>query len=168
MRAARLTNVRAVRAGDVDGVVALVTRVLAEFDIRFGEGSDTDEALRDLPQSYADRGGAFWVAVEADLEGPERVVGTVGVARISDTQLELRKMYLDPASRGRGLGQRLLDTAIAWAETSGAAILSLDTTHEMTAAQALYEKNGFVRDDRYIVGSRCNRGYALRLGQRRV
>lgn len=161
-------NVRAVRAGDVDGVVALVTRVLAEFAIRFGEGCDTDEELRDLPRSYVERGGAFWVAVEADSAGAERVVGTVGVARLSDRQLELRKMYLDPAARGRGLGQRLLDVALAWAETSGAAIVTLDTTHEMTAAQALYEKNGFVRDDQYIVGSRCNRGYARPLGQRRV
>jgi putative acetyltransferase len=69
-------------------------------------------------------------------------------------------MYLSPAARGRGLGRRLLEGAIAWTRASGGRRMVLDTTHAMKQAIALYEKNGFVRDDTQIRGSRCSRGYA--------
>lgn len=159
-----VTTIRPVGTGDVAAVIALITRVLAEFDIRFGEGSATDDDLVSLPASYVDRGGAFWVAVDDDGHD-SRVLGTIGIARLSATHLELRKMYLDPSTRGRGLGRQLLQLALQWADASGATHISLDTTEEMTAAQALYEQHGFTRDDRYLTSSRCTRGYVRPLGR---
>ena len=153
------TAIRRVRAGDVPAVVALVTEVLGEFGLRFGEGSDTDLDLARLPASYDDHDGAFWVAV-----GPgNELVGTCGVFPLGPGTWELRKMYVRPASRGLGLGQRLLDASIAWFVDKGAREVVLDTTEQMDRAIALYESNGFIRDDAHRRGARCSRGYVRRL-----
>jgi GNAT superfamily N-acetyltransferase len=152
-------SIRRVRAGDLDGVIAVVRATLEEFGLKFGDGATTDEELTRLPGSYDDAGGAFWVAV--DEEG--RVVGTCGVFPVSRETFELRKMYLLPAARGLGLGQRLLDEAVAWTRAEGARTMVLDTTERMTRAIRFYEANGFVRDDAQIRGSRCSRGYTRKL-----
>lgn len=151
--------VRAVRRDDVEAVMALVARVLGEFDLAFGDGSATDVQLAGLPEAYTDGGGAFWVAVD----GGGGVLGTCGVYPVERGVLELRKMYLAPESRGLGVGKALLDEAIAFARGAGARAMVLDTTEQMTRAIAFYERHGFVRDDSQIRGSRCDRGYRLAL-----
>jgi GNAT superfamily N-acetyltransferase len=147
-------EVREVRAGDVPAVVALVTNVLGEFGLTFGVGATTDEHLHHLPASYTGSGGAFWVGV---IDGV--LAGTCGVYPVAPDTFELRKMYLLPSTRGLGLGQRLLDRAVAWTREHGGKALVLDTIEEMTRAIAFYEANGFVRDDAQKRGSRCTRGY---------
>lgn len=151
--------VRPVRADDVPAVVALVAAVLGEFGLTFGEGSGTDDQLRALPGAYEDAGGAFWVAARED----GALVGTCGVAPLDAETFELRKMYLDPQSRGLGLGRRLLEVALAFVRDRGARRVVLDTTEQMARAIAFYEAHGFVRDDAQVRGSRCSRGYVLHL-----
>jgi putative acetyltransferase len=155
-----VTHVRTVTCEDVPAVVELITLVLGEFGLSFGAGSETDEAVRGLPDSYAAIGGAFWVA---ELGG--RIVGTAGVAPLADTPstFELRKMYLHGSARGTGLGSRLYGEALGFAKARGARRLVLDTTHEMLDAIRFYERKGFVRDDTQIRGRRCSRGYVLEL-----
>ena len=140
-------------------MVALVRETLAEFGLRFGEGSKTDDELARLPASYDSAGGAFWVAVD---EGG-CVIGTCGVFPVAPGDMELRKMYLHPRSRGTGLGKLLLEESIAWCRARGAGRIVLDTTEQMTRAIAFYEANGFERDDAQVRGSRCSRGYARRI-----
>jgi RimJ/RimL family protein N-acetyltransferase len=147
-------HVRRVIAKDVPAVIDLVRDTLAEFGLEFGKGAKTDDELAHLPGSYDEHGGAFWVAVR---EG--EMLGTAGVFPVAPSTLELRKMYLRPASRGLGLGKRLLDEALRFAKKAGAERMVLDTTHQMTRAIEFYESNGFVRDDSEIRGARCSRGY---------
>lgn len=149
-----MIEVRAVDPRDVPAVIALVAEVLGEFGLEFGKGSPTDAELHDLPASYAQRGGAFWVA----LDGSE-LLGTCGVFPVAPATYELRKMYLRGASRGLGIGKRLLDVAVAWVRAQGGTRMVLDTVDQMTQAIAFYEANGFVRDDAQIRGARCTRGY---------
>jgi putative acetyltransferase len=149
-------EVRPVREGDVAGVVDLVRDVLGEFGLEFGKGAKTDDELFRLPASYD--AGQFWVAVRG-----EDILGTAGVYPVAPSTFELRKMYLRPASRGLGLGKRLLDEAVRWTKANGGKRLVLDTTHQMTRAIEFYEANGFVRDDKEIRGARCSRGYVRRL-----
>jgi putative acetyltransferase len=153
-----MIEVRTVTASDVPEVVKLVADVLGEFGLAFGQGSQTDNELYELPASYSQRGGAFWVAYRGN-----ELLGTCGVFPLSSTMFELRKMYLRPASRGSGIGKRMLETAIEWSRTQKASHVVLDTTHEMTRAIAFYESHGFVRDDAHIRGARCSRGYVRTL-----
>jgi putative acetyltransferase len=152
-------EVREIVAADVPEAVALVRAVLAEFGLRFGDGSTTDAELEGLPASYATRGGRFWVARDA----AGALIGTAGVMPLSPEEVELRKMYLAPAARGLGLGRRLLELSTAFGRSLGARRMVLDTTDKMTSAIALYERSGFVRDDAQRRASRCTRGYRLDL-----
>jgi putative acetyltransferase len=150
--------IRAVHDHDVDAVVALVRDVLAEFDLEFGAGSSTDDALLALPASYEEHGGAFWVA-----EHDGGIIGSCGVCPVANGTYELRKMYIHPNARGLGVGRQLLARAIACVRGRGGQRIVLDTTEQMTRAIAFYEAHGFVRDDEEIRGARCTRGYALDL-----
>lgn len=149
-------EIRDVSAADIPDIVDHVGSVLAEFGLTFGVGSPTDDQLRGLPASYADHGGAFWVA---HLDG--KLVGTCGVFPVDAATgtFELRKMYLRPAARGHGVGTKLLETAVAWVRARGGTRIGLDTIEEMTRAIAFYEAHGFVRDDSQMRADRCTRGY---------
>ncbi len=151
-------SIREVTAADVPAVVDLVREVLAEFGIAFGVGAQTDTQLQSLPASYQAEGGAFFVAEQAGI-----ITGTAGVVVVEPGVYELRKMYLRPSTRGHGVGQALLNRCLESVRAKNAKLLVLDTTEQMTAAIAFYEKNGFVRDDTQRRQSRCSRGYRLEL-----
>ncbi|MDP3154641.1 MAG: GNAT family N-acetyltransferase [Archangium sp.] len=149
-----MITVRAVELKDVMQVIALVRTTLSEFGIGFGEGAATDEQLLQLPESYTAHGGAFFVALDE-----QKVLGTAGIALLEPGLFELRKMFLEPSVRGKGLGQQLFDACLGFARARGGQRVVLDTTEKMTAAIAFYERNGFIRDDSQRRASRCNRGY---------
>lgn len=151
-------ELRPVTATDVPKVIELVRATLAEFGLEFGKGAATDDQLVQLPGSYREAGGEFFVA----YEGPE-LIGTAGVAPVEQGVFELRKMYLSPTVRGRGVGAALLKACLTHCRSQGARRVVLDTTEKMTAAIAFYERNGFIRDDTQVRGARCSRGYRLDL-----
>jgi putative acetyltransferase len=152
-------RLRSVEQADVPAVAELVREVLAEFGLVFGVGSDTDEDVFRLPGSYTDGGGLFWVA--EDRSG--QLLGTCGIYPIEPRVYELRKMYVHPHARGRGVGRLLLEEAVAAGRARHADRIVLDTHERMLAAVKLYERVGFVRDDGQIRGERCTRGYRLDL-----
>jgi molybdopterin-guanine dinucleotide biosynthesis protein A len=122
------------RAEHADGFRALVSDTLREFGFEPDPAIDPD--LDDPTQTYA----ALWVVLEGD-----DVVGSIAVRDLGDRRLELKRMYLRPSQRGRGLGRRLLATALEWARAHGTRTIRLDTTEEMEAARHLYEQHGFRR-----------------------
>jgi len=150
-------RIRPAQPADVEAIVALVQAVLTEFKITFGQGAETDAQLFELPGSYTNHGGAFFIAEDA----AGRLVGTAGVFPTGPGLFELRKMYLLPATRGTGAGQQLFDVCLDFVRAHEGTTMALDTTEQMTAAIRFYERNGFVRDDTQRRASRCSRGYRL-------
>jgi GNAT superfamily N-acetyltransferase len=130
-----------------DGFRTLVADTLREFG--FEPDAQIDPDLVDPAAAYA----ALWVAI---FNG--RVVGSIALRDLGAHELELKRMYLEPSQRGRGLGKRLLATALEWAGQNGAALIKLDTSERMETAQRLYEAHGFRRVP----------GDAPRQGQRRL
>ena len=129
--------VRYASAGDGPAIQNLVRSVLAEHDLSFDiEGQDHD--LVDVRASYVSRGGCFLV-----VESDGRVTGCAGLYPVSDDAGELRKMYLAPGVRGRGLGRALLVQLIAEARRLGLERLTLESHSSLQAARALYESAGF-------------------------
>ena len=53
-------------------------------------------------------------------------------------------MWVAPISRGKGIGEALIDAVIGWAEEIGARGVSLAVKHGNSHAIALYERAGFV------------------------
>jgi GNAT superfamily N-acetyltransferase len=71
------------------------------------------------------------------------VRGTCAVIRHDAETLEVAKMAVDPAARGRGYGDRLMEAAIAFARDAGARRLMLLSNTRLAPALTLYRKHGF-------------------------
>lgn len=61
----------------------------------------------------------------------------------------LSDLFTTPASRGRGVGRLLMNTARDFAVNTGAKGLVLETATDNFTAQGLYESLGWVRDTAY-------------------
>lgn len=116
------------------GFAALVAETLREFG--FEPDAEHDGDLDDPAGTYA----ALWIAVAGGA-----VVGSVALRHLGGKAFMLKRMYLSPACRGRGVGKRLLATALDWARANHAGVVRLDTTERMVAARHLYESVGFVQ-----------------------
>lgn len=96
------------------------------------------ETLSDPVHSVLLKGGHIFMAyvgVEA--------VGCVALIPMRDRVYELSKMAVSPHLRGRGLGRRLLQHAIAQARSIGARSLFLGSNTRLKDAVHLYESEGF-------------------------
>jgi GNAT superfamily N-acetyltransferase len=72
-----------------------------------------------------------------------RAVGCGGVARFDDTRGELKRMYVVPEARGRGLGRHLLVELEAQARDLGYLALVLETGDLQPEALGLYRTSGY-------------------------
>ncbi len=96
------------------------------------------EEIDDIPGYYAAKDGAFHVAT---LGGA--LVGMFGLERVDAETMELRRMYVADAARGRGLGRLLLRHAEAECMKAGCRRLTLSTSEVQRAALALYRGAGY-------------------------
>jgi putative acetyltransferase len=128
-------EIRLYEPPDQPGFAHLVATVLAEYGFKVDTRLEAD--LEHPSTSYE----CIWVAVDNG-----RVIGSVATRLVDDGKAaELKRMYLQPQYRGRGLGRALLGHAIHWAKDRGCRYIVLDTASAMTAAQHLYESTGFAR-----------------------
>jgi GNAT superfamily N-acetyltransferase len=121
-------------ASHADDFRSLVADTLREFD--FEPDPELDADLDDPGTTYV----ALWVVLDGDA-----VVGSVALRDLGGGTVQLKRMYLRPHMRGRGLGRELLGVALDWARAHGVRRVCLDTSERMVAAQRLYEAHGFVR-----------------------
>jgi ribosomal protein S18 acetylase RimI-like enzyme len=77
----------------------------------------------------------------------------------------LRQLYLDPAGKGTGLGQVLMDRALDEARARGFEELYLTVWVDNHRARRFYERNGFVEVGRYefVVGDQVDDDRIMRL-----
>ena len=71
-------------------------------------------------------------------------VGCGAVLRDSRGWGEVKRMYVRPDQRGRGIGRRVLAEIEALARGAGLPVLRLETGIHNTEALALYRRTGFV------------------------
>ena len=133
----------ATSTADVDAVRRLVLAHVDERASMPGIEHMKADAIR-LPGPYIAPRGAIWLA-EAD----GAAVGCVALRPLPGGIGEVKRMYVDPAWRGKGVGRALLETLIARARDMGYHAIRLGTVAEMTAARALYASLGFVPIERY-------------------
>jgi len=63
----------------------------------------------------------------------------------------LNDLYVEPAARGHGVGEALMQAARELARGNGAAEILLQTARDNETAQRLYERLGYQRDDEFLV-----------------
>lgn len=121
---------------------ASVCKVLYREGLIGGMLSDTDtgEDIDDIPRFYlADEGNHFWVAV--NLQG--EVVGMVGVQHHEAGVGEIRRLRVRQDHRRRGIGSKLLETAIRFCHDHGHVKITLSSFIDREPAIKLFEKFNF-------------------------
>jgi GNAT superfamily N-acetyltransferase len=126
-------------AGDIDTVRAL----FAEYQQGLGVSlcfQDFEAELAGLPGKYASPEGCILLA-EAD----GRPAGVVALrSLVGDTIAEMKRLYVRPAARGRGLGRRLASAIVDEARKRRYGTLRLDTLPHLAEAIELYRAMRFV------------------------
>ncbi|MDP6785688.1 MAG: GNAT family N-acetyltransferase [Rhodospirillales bacterium] len=103
-----------------------------------------DEELLNLPGAYAPPRGRLLLARE-----DAAVAGTVGMWPLGADLCEMKRLFVRPPWRGRGLGRRLADAIVGEARAAGYVRMCLDSLERLVAARALYESIGFARIPAY-------------------
>lgn len=94
-------------------------------------------------------------------------IGMAALVVKQDRSAELKRMFVHPDARGRGLASSLLAAVESAAVTAGVETLQLETGPLQDAAIALYERNGYARIPNFgpYVGDPHSVCYAKRLAQ---
>ncbi|WP_394342821.1 GNAT family N-acetyltransferase [Rufibacter immobilis] len=119
----------------------LIREVFREFKIDRPGTVYTDPTTDALYQLFQTPGSAYLVAEEnGEIMGGCGVYPTQGLPAGC---AELVKFYLSSASRGKGVGYKLLQESLVLARQLGYAQLYLESFPELAKAVSMYEKAGF-------------------------
>ena len=108
-----------------------------------------EEELATFPGAYAPPRGTLLLATDDGA-----AIGCVGVRPLSADRCEMKRLYVRPVGRGRGLGRQLAEHAVAFARAAGYREMLLDTLPQMAEAGRLYAALG-LRNARRITRIRC-------------
>ena len=115
----------------------MVTLYLAELrDVM--PDFDASRASPPSAEDFSWPNGSFVVVFDGD-----EAVACGGVRRLSDRTGELRRMWVKPGWRGRGLGRYLLEALEQLGREMELSELCLDTNRALEAALALYRSSGY-------------------------
>lgn len=132
-----------IRSADDPATLAAARSLIRAHILTHSTAHDPASAERivaALPAPYLAPAGGLWVA----WAGTE-ALGCVALQALAPDTAELKRMYVRPEARGRGVARRLTTHAISVASALGYARLRLGTLATMHAAQRLYTSVGFQR-----------------------
>jgi GNAT superfamily N-acetyltransferase len=78
------------------------------------------------------------------IKSDDRYVGCVGLRLLEGNLAEMKRMYLEEAFRGRGVGRALTKECISAARGLGYSAIRLDTIPRLNIALTIYRDLGFV------------------------
>lgn len=138
-------TLRPVRAEDDPAIARIIRQVMTEFSA-VGEGfSIEDPEVDHMSRAYSADRAIYYVIEQGGV-----VLGGSGIGGLPEADrdvCELKKMYVLPAGRNRGLGRALMQRCLDAARAMGYRKVYLETTETMSQAQALYTKHGFAPID---------------------
>lgn len=121
-------------AYDSPEAIALTDAVQAEYVVRYGEVDETPV----VAPEFAPPSGEFLVAF---LDG--QPLGCGGFRTVAAGVCEMKRLYVAPAARGRGVARGLLAALEQRAAAAGCHQLVLETGSKQPEALALYASSGY-------------------------
>jgi putative acetyltransferase len=152
-------TIRPWEVADRLAVAEVIGAVLAEYGLGW-EPEAADRDVLEIEQYYLETGGEFWTLLNA----AGQVVGSAGYHPISRSvgAVEIRKMYLLKAYRGKGLGRYVLGKLEEAIEFRGFKEIWIETASVLVEAMRLYENSGYIASSG-VETLRCDRVYVKKL-----
>lgn len=97
-----------------------------------------DDEYLDPGKKYPLPDGRLYLALDNG-----EAAGCVALRRFDERSCEMKRLYVDPAYRDRGIGEALVRKLLDEAKAMGYSRMLLDTLPVLAAAMRLYEKLGF-------------------------
>jgi putative acetyltransferase len=146
--------IRPWQPADRQAVALVIGTVLAEYGLGW-EPELADRDVLEIEKYYLESGGEFWT-----VEQQGKIVGSGGYYPIErgEQAVEIRKMYLLPASRGQGLGRFLLAELEKSIARRGFPEIWVETATVLAEAVQLYESSGYLSATG-VETARCDRVY---------
>jgi DNA-binding MarR family transcriptional regulator/GNAT superfamily N-acetyltransferase len=94
--------------------------------------------VADYVRDYQPRRDRCWVA-----ESEGEILGSAFIVHADEGVAQLRLLYVEPNARGRGVGARLIEECLRFAERAGYKHVRLWTNDVLASARRLYEAAGF-------------------------
>jgi ribosomal protein S18 acetylase RimI-like enzyme len=119
----------------------------------YGKQSNLSESKQFINERLTKQDSVIYVATTADDKG--NLVGFMQLYPVFGS-LEAKKgftlndLYINPKNRKQGIGEQLIDAAIALGKQHDACWLMLETALDNHQAQKLYEKKGFVKSTQFF------------------
>ena len=120
---------------DHPDAVRLVQAMGDELTVRYGDGGLSPATAQDFLHPG--------VLLVADLDGEP--VGCGGIRPYGEDAGELKRMYVDPTARGKGVARAIHAALVAHARSVGMRRLQLETGTEQPEAVGHYESEGWAR-----------------------
>jgi GNAT superfamily N-acetyltransferase len=130
---------------DSDGPSWVVEQAETELIARYGA---LDVSELGLTASMFERPGGSFLVARVDVgaaDSARRPVGGVGLHGVADGVGEVRRLWVDPSWRGRGVGRTLMARLEGTALELGLKDLVLATGDRQPEAVRLYQASGWMR-----------------------
>jgi ribosomal protein S18 acetylase RimI-like enzyme len=139
-------RIEAASAADLNELV----RLYVAYRLFYGEAPEQERAAIFIRDRVTQSSGRYFLAWNG-----ENAVGFMHLMPSTNTLAMrpiwfLEDLYVDPAARGEGVATALLRYAEAFARDTGAERLTLATAHDNLAAQNIYKKLGYVREEHFL------------------
>lgn len=134
-----MLNVRLATVDDRDEVITLVRGLLIEL----GGNPASAQALYGVFRSLVSGGGFI---VLAEVDGVPRAVCTASYTtalRTAGRYCILQEMFVEPESRGSGVGQAVIEFALEHAADNGCQVVELGTPRRGDRQIEFYQRAGF-------------------------
>jgi len=132
---------RTITQNDNREIAELIRTVFREFKIDKPGTVYTDPTTDDLYSLFRRAGSVYWIAEENGI-----ILGGCGIFSTSglpEGYAELVKFYVSVSSRGKGIGNLLMQQSIASAREFGYKQIYLESFPELSKAVSMYIRSGF-------------------------
>jgi ribosomal protein S18 acetylase RimI-like enzyme len=133
---------------DLDGIAPLFDSYRQFYE----QPADLARARDFIGERMRRHESVIYVAEDANghLVGFTQLYPTFCSVRLAHTYV-LYDLFVSKIARGSGAGRRLMEAAETHAAKTGAARMELSTARTNTVAQSLYETQGWIRDETFLV-----------------
>jgi ribosomal protein S18 acetylase RimI-like enzyme len=141
--------VHVIKAATTEDLASL-TRLYIAYCVFYGEAPEEKRATAFILDRLKQSSGRYFLAWNGgDAVGFMHLMPSTNTLAMRPIWL-LEDLYVDISARGQGVATALLSHAETFARSTGAERLTLATAHDNLAAQHIYKKLGYVREDHFL------------------